>query len=281
MIPCATAADWTRYYSVSGTFDGLVASPRFLAARAARGVTTLAAAPAIPFEGWDGYACPILDQRQTGMCQSFSSMIGLSTLLRAKLDPYFLAGEIDVIADDLCLDPRVGHRLGRERYAPGEPYTPREGLPAGTTIDVLRDAGLVSPGTTNPPVAWADVPACMDLGLPELPLFVTDAFDPRRMSDHGEIGPAADPTAIRGGHSMRCIGTARDAAGRWMLKGANSWAHWGRDGYFWISLRRAEGLALDMPRLLQIADPEWYANHTEWRSLLCLKTDLDAWLRAA
>lgn len=275
---------WTADFSVSGTFDGLIPSAEFLRKKdAARELMAPPprASQAAPCLKWMPYCIPVLDQRQSGMCQAFQSMMSLSTVLRARLDPLMLAGDVESIADDLCFDPRLGHRLGREQYAPDEAYTARAGIPAGTTIRVLREAGLLSPGTDAPQIEWDSIPDEIDNGPVELPMVVTDGWDPKNMSDKGEVGWPVNPLALRGGHSTACAGTFRGRDGDWYLRGGNHWAAWGWNGYFSIPLELAKWGAIDKPRVLLVPDIEWYAEHDEWRKLLCLKTDLDAWLKEA
>lgn len=276
----AASAPWTAPYSRTGTFDGLLPGLGYKKpCRELAGPAVLGAI--VPCNKWKPYCIPVLDQGQSGMCQSFSSMLRLSVVLRAKLDYWFLTGEIESIADDLCLDPRPGHLLGREKMAPGEPYSHKEGLYAGTTIDVLREAGRVSPGTTNPSFEWRDAPLKIEQGPLEIPVVITDSYEPRNMSKYGELKWPVDPSALRGAHSMGCVMIAVSATEKVMLGVPNTWWPWGVDGYCWLSLDMAEWSAVDKPRVTLVSDIEWYRDNDVWRQLLCKKTELADWLRKA
>jgi hypothetical protein len=84
---------------------------------------------------------------------------------------------------------------------------------------------------------------------------------------------------VFGGHSIGGVRTLRGKDGEWGIVCPNSWALWGVNGYCTIPLWLAEWAAIDRPRVLTIPDPEFFLETTKWRELLCLKTELDAWLK--
>lgn len=274
-------APWTHQFSNTGTFDGLLSNDAYMQEKLYPQAPK-APADVAPCDKWGPYLVPILDQRVTGMCQSFSSMIALSILLRAKLNPLMLAGDVDTIEDDLCFDPRVGHKLGRSRYAPGVPYSSKEGLSAGTTITVLSEEDYLSPGTSSDVIEWDDVPRAMHDGPVEFPELVHDGYDPANMIPHTyEIPTPKNNLSVRGGHSMCGAMSFRAKDGNWGVMLVNSWnpEQWGQQGFASIMLWHAKWAALDRPRVLRIRDIEWYVENDKWRELLCLKTELDAWLK--
>lgn len=231
----------------------------------------------IDIDKWLRFVTPMDDQKQSGMCQSFSSMQALRILLRAKSKHDLFTGVPHDPTDDLTLDPRIGHRLSHAKTYPDKPYSHHDGLYAGTTIDVLREAGYLSPGTTTTPIQWhaGEIIAALDRGPLELPLLAHDGWTPERMSANAEIPPHRDPMSRLGGHSTCCPG-AKSFSGELLLRDCNSWRPWGWNGMGWISLRLATIDAIDRPQVIEMADPEWYAEHDEWRELLILRSVLDA-----
>jgi hypothetical protein len=229
------------------------------------------------------YVTEVDDQRQSGMCQAFSSMIKLRILLRAKLDPEVFTGDVDDPGDDLTLDPRPGHRLGHAEYYPGKPYSHLNGLPAGTTLRVLREKGWISPGTRTERLSWdiGEMAEAVRRGPVEFPLVIHDGYGAARLHPTSrEIPRPLDPTARLGGHSM-CAFLLRWFGGVPVWTLANSWdpATWGFHGTAQIRHAHAEWSALDTPYLLVMDDPEWYEDNDQWRQLLIRRSDLAAALR--
>lgn len=219
---------------------------------------------------WDGLVCPVNDQGQTGMCETFSFLQQLKMAMR-----WLYRDETDVLfAPDMTLDPRPVHREARARFFPEAPYSPVEGLPLGGSATVSKDMGLVSPGTDSEPVQLTigDMASAL---LGDSPLqggfTVHDGFDPRNMNPvTGEIAMYRRAPPING-HAMVIFGMYVGLHGEQGLRGANSWdpSTWGWYGLWQMTKALFDVTAIDRPRKLVIRDPEWYKKpDAGWRRLL-------------
>jgi len=231
-----------------------------------------------PCDIWTPYALPICDQKESGMCESFSTSIGLSTALRKKVDFWLFSEDRATAVDDCCHDPRPGHLAARQRYAPAEVYTRAEGVPSTFSMDGLKEANLVSPGTRARQIPWDDVPYEIWNGPILLPMGVWDGWQPNALSGRSEVGEPIDPLQLYGGHQTCGIRTFQAADGEWMIGAANSWIRWGYHGYYSIRLSLAKRMALDKPAVIEVTDPEWYRDTVFWRDAIVTKAELNKWL---